>query len=402
MYDSDAPPFKTEGAHSDKVQYIEAIPDETIDQMDLAECRKELTKRGYKKPPYNLALALQSGTCMKVAIQDEGSNPAFLIAGQEETSASESEDVLNAIVEAIGEAGKEDFSDGVPKVKKMTEQVHDFVLQLMDFAPKLMDFVLKRWILAEQEARGLLKLIGHDPRFKDGQPIVQPSYYERSCNDTPCCMLFWFYWIGMLVVAIVALTTGDPYRLIRPIDYNGDTCGGIGLETKETMYYPQMAADALRMYQDTEYASSCADSVSGCFYGVCTDGCPSKGDYLCNYEMQVELETWCATNEASRPDECLTRKQKEYNGDGCWIVQMNSIEIFKRCLPWEATVVTTDYSCDPVRPCDFGTCTLDKTCTGTSSSAAICDLDAATDASAACPTGCTETGTTISFGAQYL
>ena len=93
---------------------------------------------------------------MAVAIQGENSSgPVFTIAGQQTTSESESADALNVIIEALGEGGetaRQDFANGLPKVKRMSLE----------------------------ESRGLLKLLSHDPRFKDGQPVVQPSYYKRE------------------------------------------------------------------------------------------------------------------------------------------------------------------------------------------------------------------------------
>ena len=451
IYEADQPAFKDTGGGGDSTEYIASIPDEEIDQMSVQDCRKELNRRGYSKPPYNVCLALSAdktpglvekyGAAMKVAIAKEGENPVYTIAGKgDATSASETAEIQTAIEAAVGKEVAEDFADGVPKVRKLNEN----------------------------EGRGLLKLIGHDPRFKDGQPVTQPSYYKRECRNLECCALFWVYWVGMLIVAIIGLSTGDPYRLIRPIDYNGDTCGGAEVPGKEQMYYPQMAADALKMYQDSEYASTCADSVSGCFYGVCTDGCPSKGEYLCTYETQAAIDTLCAGSRVESVSDCVVRNQEDHSGNGCWVVQMNSIEIFKRCLPWEPSTVETSYSCDTTYttelgetvtnsvdirsdncPCggpDMLDCVKDgaiddgsevclnlmyDSCTGTSTVAAtcvgslgsdssdcaavdafvasgaeadcptvdgctytkvpLCDMDAATDGTAVCPAGCDQT-----------
>ena len=40
--------------------------------------------------------------------------------------------------------------------------------------------------MEDDQMRALLKLIGRDPRFQNGQPVVQPAYYERSCQNTYC------------------------------------------------------------------------------------------------------------------------------------------------------------------------------------------------------------------------
>ena len=271
---------------------------------------------------------------MAVAIQGENSSgPVFTIAGQQTTSESESADALNVIIEALGEGGetaRQDFANGLPKVKRMSLE----------------------------ESRGLLKLLSHDPRFKDGQPVVQPSYYKRECHNCWCCGLFWVYWIGMLIIAYVGISTGDPYRLIRPIDYNGNTCGGKGLESKTFMYYPQLAKDALKMYQDTEYATACADATAGCFYGVCVEACPQKGTYVCNYETQSAIQAACATDTTAG---CVEKRQQENINNGCWVVQMEqkAINMLGRCFPWEDVEVQTSYTCETEKVCEVGSCVLD-------------------------------------------
>lgn len=331
--------------------------------MDLPTIKKELKRRGFTKPPYNVCVVLNpddptqqrniqahyeqmkqpleespkaklehlndsvadGSHSIKIAIQKENANDGGHIAFRKaddpkKTDLTLSQDLGAIIAATVGEGAEHDFKDGVPKVSK----------------------------LSEKEGKGLLKLIGHDPRFKNGQPIVQPAYFQRSCQNWYCCVLFWLYWIGMLVVMGVAVTTGDPYRLIRPIDYNGNTCGSETSLGKEEMYYPQLAMDAVKMYQDSEYASTCADSVSGCFYGICTDGCPKKGSYLCNYEVQAGIEESCSGPPSGYDTvaACVLANQEANNNNGCWVVQMNSIEIFKRCLPWESGTTETQYSCD--------------------------------------------------------
>ena len=157
--------------------------------MSGKKCKKELYKRGYYSPPYNIQVPTQSGGHMSVSIMEDGSNPSFLVVGDETAAASQ--DAFDAIMAVVKQgvspeekveldSGEEttrlekieiDFMDGLPKVKKMFDD----------------------------EARGLLKLIGHDPRFKGGQPVVTPSYFERSCQNWYCIFLFLIYWIGCLL-----------------------------------------------------------------------------------------------------------------------------------------------------------------------------------------------------------
>jgi hypothetical protein len=344
---SDSSPFDA-GSSDQTVHFIEAISDKDLNEMSGKKCKKELYKRGYYSPPYNIQvppLDPSKGGHISVSIMDDGSNPAMLVVGDDSNAASnDAFDAIMAVVKAgvkpeetvQGDEGetsrleqiKTDFENGLPKVRHMTEN----------------------------EARGLLKLIGHDPRFKGGQPVVTPSYYERSCQNMYCIILFLIYWAGMFVVLGVGISTGDPYRLIRPIDYNADTCGS-GSEAEpgntfgnEQMYYPQLPTDALAIYnahQDGE-TLACADSDEGCFYGMCVDGCPNKGDLVCNYEKQAAIDAECA-GECSETTEacetCVADLQRAELGAGCWIVQMKQVEIFMRCLPWEPTLSDEKYEC---------------------------------------------------------
>ena len=160
-----------------------------------------------------------------------------------------------------------------------------------------------------------------------------------------CLGLFWAYWIVMLVVAGIALADGDPLALIRPIDYESGTCGATAsskTDGKGQIYFPQLASDALAIYQDGD--ASCQDSDAGCFYGVCTNGCPSKGDVICNYETEAIFEAKLAAG-AAPADITTEKKQYATARQGCWFVQMQQIEVFFRCLPWEPEVSTTDYEC---------------------------------------------------------
>ena len=60
-------------------------------------------------------------------------------------------------------------------------------------------------------------LILRDPRFAHGQPIVQPAFYDRSCQNCYCIVIFVLYWAIMLVVAGVGLVTGAS---IYPLVWN--------------------------------------------------------------------------------------------------------------------------------------------------------------------------------------
>lgn len=48
---------------------------------------------------------------------------------------------------------------------------------------------------------------------------------ERKCTDILCCLIFILFWIGMLIVGIVAFARGEPDRLHNGYDFTGEVCG---------------------------------------------------------------------------------------------------------------------------------------------------------------------------------
>ena len=67
----------------------------------------------------------------------------------------------------------------------------------------------------------------------------------RSCRDVLCVIIFGAFWIGMIIVAIVASAKGDPMRLVKGTDFNGDTCGGTKHPLRELTYYPRLNQDLI-------------------------------------------------------------------------------------------------------------------------------------------------------------
>ena len=86
----------------------------------------------------------------------------------------------------------------------------------------------------------------HSKRVKDG--LIQ----ERSCTDVLCFVLIIVMWICMTSVGSVAISNGDPYRLISPINDQGDVCGYTGGQENNPYFYMVMTNSM----------------------GVCTDSCP--------------------------------------------------------------------------------------------------------------------------------
>ena len=55
---------------------------------------------------------------------------------------------------------------------------------------------------------------------------------DHSCTDVPCCVVFGLWWLAMIIVAGMAMNSGDPTSLLHGVDYTGNTCGSGRVETK--------------------------------------------------------------------------------------------------------------------------------------------------------------------------
>eukprot|EP01052_Picozoa_sp_SAG31_P032881 SAG31_NODE_3652_length_4023_cov_12.151886_3_plen_108_part_00 len=60
--------------------------------------------------------------------------------------------------------------------------------------------------MTQEQKSKLLKEVAHDPRHKDGTPVVQPAFYQRECRDKLCIILFAVYWLLMIILMIVSLS----------------------------------------------------------------------------------------------------------------------------------------------------------------------------------------------------
>ncbi|KAL4175994.1 hypothetical protein KRP22_000951 [Phytophthora ramorum] len=128
------------------------------------------------------------------------------------------------------------------------------------------------------------------------------SKSQRKCRDVFCCLLFVVYWIGMIVVAIVALQTGEPLSLLYGKDYNGNVCGDGNYSNAKFTTYPRLNEDLVVA------AANGVSPTSAKFFGVCVESCPAAGAKTCTY-----------------------------GGETCWVVAQDTEPAFFRCLPVAST-----------------------------------------------------------------
>ena len=84
---------------------------------------------------------------------------------------------------------------------------------------------------------------------------------RRKCRDVFFLILFLLFWLGMVVIAAVAVNAGEPKRLIYGTDWQGNICGASdGFKDKKYTVYPDIGKDILR---EASTAANKSFSLSG-------------------------------------------------------------------------------------------------------------------------------------------
>ncbi|KAJ3428598.1 ctl-like protein [Anaeramoeba flamelloides] len=115
---------------------------------------------------------------------------------------------------------------------------------------------------------------------------------QRKHRDVFWLILFILFWIGMIVVAGLAYSTGTPKRLMYPKDYRGNVCGMDNTQAKEALgsNYTKTELSFLSDTSDLKYVFWPHDGSSE---EICVDECPSKGDIanpLCDKSIKNYLD----------------------------------------------------------------------------------------------------------------
>ncbi|XP_074655894.1 choline transporter-like protein 2 isoform X3 [Tubulanus polymorphus] len=101
----------------------------------------------------------------------------------------------------------------------------------------------------------------YDPTFKG--PIK-----NRSCTDIICCLLFFVFILGLVAVAFLAFSRGDPKMLLYPTDSEGNICGTGKFTDRPNLFFFDLLACA-RMGP--------AVAINGCpTPQVCVKSCPTN------------------------------------------------------------------------------------------------------------------------------
>lgn len=67
-----------------------------------------------------------------------------------------------------------------------------------------------------------------DPEYL-GEPLnpllMKGPIETRKCRDWLCCLIFFFTWIAVFIIAGYSFADGKPYLLLHPFDSSGKQCG---------------------------------------------------------------------------------------------------------------------------------------------------------------------------------
>ncbi|RHY61663.1 hypothetical protein DYB30_001469 [Aphanomyces astaci] len=168
----------------------------------------------------------------------------------------------------------------------------------------------------------------------------------RKCRDVLCCVIFFVFWLGMAVLAVVGVANGTPERLLYGTDFNGTVCGTGVFADSTFLYYPRINDD---MMTQAAHGISPLDMK---FYGLCVPSCPSQGEYICAYTAEANLRAAnpSVTTSAGLNSLRAARANSASNRLGlttpdCWSVPLPSEVVAFRCLPMQVTLQNTTQVC---------------------------------------------------------
>ena len=140
---------------------------------------------------------------------------------------------------------------------------------------------------------------------------------HRRTTDVLFLLLIWGMWGAMSAVGYQGIKSGDPYRLIGPIAYNGDVCGFQGPEYASHKYLYTVTTDGL---------------------GVCVSDCPTS-DALLNSTNPDDY--YCFDQVPSDPNQrstyiantCMTNGTYSIGLSLCLCnIRRSTVNVLRRCV----------------------------------------------------------------------
>eukprot|EP00499_Haloplacidia_sp_CaronLabIsolate_P015236 CAMPEP_0196781634 /NCGR_PEP_ID=MMETSP1104-20130614/10011_1 /TAXON_ID=33652 /ORGANISM="Cafeteria sp., Strain Caron Lab Isolate" /LENGTH=754 /DNA_ID=CAMNT_0042151867 /DNA_START=46 /DNA_END=2310 /DNA_ORIENTATION=+ len=224
--------------------------------------------------------------------------------------------------------------------------------------------------------RGSNRVKSAEEAYQELLPLNQP----RKCRDVLCILIFMAFWLGMIIVASIAFTDGNAFRLLYGKDFKGNICGhDSGVSSLDKVAYPRLTEDLLAARDRFGSLSGAIDNINKInFFGICVSSCPDAGDYLCSYDAQAEVNTRIAAtgNTNTFNQEVSACKDRGYDDsratcaliyDECWLFTLKTTSYLLRCLPLTESDSTSTSRClDPTTvSADSSQCRVKETNTTT-------------------------------------
>lgn len=167
--------------------------------------------------------------------------------------------------------------------------------------------------------------------------------HKRKCTDVFFLVFFFLFWIGMIIIAAIGYTKGDPKRLMYGSDWLGRTCGTYHPENS-THIPPYDLTDYKylmypRLTKDLAMQSSTSLNLRK-LYGVCVRSCPVRNgstQYVHAY-----------TNYTLHPDpinNLSSASGEDVRGGSPWKVSFNTTNALFRCVPLNKVTINQYIRC---------------------------------------------------------
>lgn len=199
----------------------------------------------------------------------------------------------------------------------------------------------------EQKKGYFKKRVQRIRKFKKKKIIIDHQYRpNRYPTDVLCLLLFVAFWMGMGVVAVLAIERGNPRTLVLPTDFENNICGEYNeatnrsLQGKDYLWYP-FSIDVAE--PDNSRLFDAFDM------GICVSHCPNasvlsalnafqsanpldiltlgEGSIVCEYDLQDSL---------SLVEKIQMVQANLVNGSentGCYLNWLPTEVINRRCFP---------------------------------------------------------------------
>lgn len=148
-------------------------------------------------------------------------------------------------------------------------------------------------------------------------------FEKRSCTDIPCCLIFFIFIIGWIVLAGFAFSQGDADLLINPTDSQGNICGKGNFQDRPFLFFFNL----LECAKATVVFTGCPTTQ------VCVDKCPNStfsigtSDKLDENELKNKMICKYDVDKTKKSAEQLAK-----DGD-CASFYLNSVAVLHRCIP---------------------------------------------------------------------